>query len=271
MGKINVLWTGGFDSTFRVCQLSLLNVEIQPFYVSLRRKSESYEIRAINKITDFINSRKETRCNLLPLIIVKYDEILPDSQVTGSFNALRKKYKIGYQYDFLSRFARQYNIMPEIGCEINPSSGEMEVFEKYAKVKKETISVSESENIEYYVLVPDECPEDFMNLFGEFRYGIPLYDMNKHDTVKAYRELGFEKVINMTWFCAHPLMGKPCGLCTPCEQVIKEGMAFRLPIRSRIIYKIFKDNTFGKSINEKLKAIYNKRFRDTDPEKYVFK
>ena len=66
----------------------------------------------------------------------------------------------------------------------------------------------------------------------------------------------------MTWFCAHPINGKPCGLCSPCEGVMQANMGFRLPGRSRILYKVFKKNPIGRVIDKKLKAIYNRNWRD---------
>ena len=32
MKHINVLWTGGLDSTFRILELSKADVEVQPYY-----------------------------------------------------------------------------------------------------------------------------------------------------------------------------------------------------------------------------------------------
>ncbi len=62
MEKIKVLWTGGFDSTFVVCQLSLLPVEIQPIYISMGRNSEANELKAIQTISDFVNANEKKRC-----------------------------------------------------------------------------------------------------------------------------------------------------------------------------------------------------------------
>ena len=48
---INVLWTGGLDSTCRVAQLSQMdNITIQPYYiVDPGRKSVEYELKAMKK------------------------------------------------------------------------------------------------------------------------------------------------------------------------------------------------------------------------------
>ena len=264
MERINILWTGGFDSTFRVCQLSLIDVEIQPIYISIKRESEAYELKAITEITNYINSKKESKCTILPLNVVNYEDILPDKQVTDSLMKLRKEFKIGLQYDFLTRFARQSNIMLEVGFEYDPLAGEQGCFEKYGKLKKGTIPIFGQKNIEYYELDPDKSSEDIINVFGKYRYGLPLYHMDRTETVKAYKELGYEEVIPMTWFCAHPINGKPCGLCTPCEGYMESNMSFRLPLRARLLYKIFKANSLGRSIDKKGKAIYNKHWRARD-------
>jgi len=271
MERIDILWTGGFDSTFRVCQLSLLKIEIQPFYISLKRKSEPYEIKAINEITDYIRSYKDSRCSILPLIIVNYDEIILDKQVTNSFIKLRKEFRIGYQYDFLTRFAKQNDLMLEIGFERSPFSPEDKCFSKYKAIKHIAKPISKGETIEYCELDPDGSSEDLVNVFGHFRFGLPLFNINKIQVLEAYKDIGYEQVIPLTWFCAYPIKGKPCGLCTPCETVMKAKMGFRLPMRARILYKIFKGNPIGQAIDKKLKAIYNKRWRDTDPENYIFK
>ncbi len=264
MEKINILWTGGFDSTFRVCQLSLLEVDIQPIYISIKRESEPYELKAISDITDYIKSHKESRCNLLPVKIVNYEDITLDKQVTDSLMKLKEEFKIGLQYDYLTRYAREQNIMLEVGFEYDPLAGEHGCFEKYGKFKKGTITIPGDKNIEYYELDPDRSSEDIINVFGKFRYGLPMVNLNRLETLQEYKELGYEEVIPMTWFCAHPIKGKPCGLCTPCEGYMESNMGFRLPLRARILYRIFKGNSVGKKVDKKLKAIYNKHWRTRD-------
>ena len=264
MERINILWTGGFDSTFRVCQLSLFGVEIQPFYISIKnRKSEPYELKAIADISNYIHFHKDRKCKLLPVSIINQDDIMPYEAVTNSLRALKEEFMIGYQYDFMTRFARQQNIMLEVGFEYDPLAHEHTCFEKYGELKKVTMPVPGG-IIEYYELNPEKSTEDILNVFGSYRYGLPLFHMNRVQTVQAYKEMGYEEVIPMTWFCAHPLFGKPCGLCIPCEGYMESDMSFRLPWRARTLYKVFKKNKTGKSIDRKLKAIYNRYFRSND-------
>ena len=58
---IKVLWTGGFDSTYRIVELSMRDVTIQPVYVKYsRRKSMECELKAMDDIK-FISAKRENK------------------------------------------------------------------------------------------------------------------------------------------------------------------------------------------------------------------
>jgi len=263
MEKVNIFWTGGFDSTFRICQLSVLNIEIQPYYIDMGRKSMPQELKAISAISDFIRKKNTTKCKLLPLKIVKTKEISPDKQITDSFNIIYNAADIGTQYEWLARFARQINMKLELGFERVPHGDRVDRYlESYGKFREASI-ITDDGIIEYIEIDASRSSDDIINVFGAFRFGLPLKKMTKLETLDAYKKMGFTKVVTMTWFCAHPVFGMSCGLCSPCETVMKANMGFRLPLISRILYKFFKTNSFGKSLNNSLKKYYNKYFRKT--------
>ncbi|MBN2167181.1 MAG: hypothetical protein JW717_12950 [Marinilabiliaceae bacterium] len=259
---VDILWTGGFDSTFRICQLSLQPVEIQPYYIlDHRRKSYKNELSAISRIIKYLQKKDTTKCKILSLVVVRDDEISLNKEVSDSFNRIYGEYVIGRQYDYLARFAHQYNLNLELGWELSLNGSNIgSVFNKYGvfKTVKECVQDVVVEYIE-----PDfiKCSEDFLKVFGRFRFGLPLYNMTKLEASDEYIRLGFKNVIKMTWFCSHPIMGRPCGLCNPCETVIKSNMGYRLPITSKVLYSAFKANSLGKIVNNRLKVIYNTRFR----------
>ena len=61
MKRVGILWTGGFDSTFRISQLSRCDVEIQPVYVyNNDRKSRQYELNAISEIPTAVAANETT-------------------------------------------------------------------------------------------------------------------------------------------------------------------------------------------------------------------
>lgn len=55
--KVNILWTGGLDSSCRIIELSRMNVEIQPYYIwDTTRDSIKQEIRAMKRITQDVQN-----------------------------------------------------------------------------------------------------------------------------------------------------------------------------------------------------------------------
>ena len=262
MERINILWTGGFDSTYRVCQLSLLPVEIQAYYIRAEKKSDPQELKAMADIVAYIHGNKAKKCKLLPLIEIRLGDLAPDQEVVDSYNNIRKEVVIGTQYEWFARFARQSGLILELGFEYNPTGDLRKYIDNHVTIREISIPLAMGKgSLEYCEYDENQTSEDLMNIFGPFRYGVPLYYLTKLQIVEAYKELGYEAVMPMTWFCAHPLGGKPCGLCNPCASVVKAGMGSRLPFRARILYSLFKANRTGRFVDKILKAIYNRNWR----------
>jgi 7-cyano-7-deazaguanine synthase len=120
MSIINLLWTGGLDSTFRLCQLSHYDVTVQPYYVMEQRKSMKYEIRAMEKIRNILKQKCHPDFHLLPTVYIEREQIALDSELTKSWNNLHNKYVLGSQYEYLARYAKQHKIKLEIGLEKSP-------------------------------------------------------------------------------------------------------------------------------------------------------
>jgi 7-cyano-7-deazaguanine synthase in queuosine biosynthesis len=262
MERVDILWTGGFDSTYRVCQLSLLPVEIQAYYIDADKKSFSQELKAMADIVAYIQANPSTKCSLLPLVIIKLDDIAPDKQIEDSYKRIRSEAVIGSQYEWFARFAKQSGLILELGFETDTNSVFNDYDDAHLTCRKVSRPLSDGEGIlEYFEPVRDRSTEDMMNLFGPFRFGSPLYEMTKLQTVESYKAMGYEAVMSMTWFCAHPLKGKPCGMCNPCGTVMKAGMGFRLPFIARVLYYLFKANRTGRYVDGKIKAMYNRNWR----------
>ncbi|MBE0674156.1 MAG: hypothetical protein IH591_05805 [Bacteroidales bacterium] len=225
---VQVLWTGGLDSTCRMLQLSKLNVRIQPYYLldNKYRRSIANELNAISAITKDIEANHETRCILLPLITVRVADIEEDHDITLAYNRIREKVPIGHQYDWLARFAK-YNP----GLEISFAKDESAKLYHYLKKYEVMRSVDEG-MIKYYIIDETKCDNDLVKIFGSFHFPYPLLFTTKIESVAVYKELGFEETINKTWFCHTPVKNEPCGLCSPCRIAIKEGLTFRFPARS---------------------------------------
>jgi len=262
MERINVLWTGGFDSSFVICQLSLLPVEIQPIYISMRRKSEPFELKAMQKIGEFINANSSKQCKLLPLRIVNEGDIQENRQITDSYNTIIKEHQIGYQQERLSRLSRQMGEKLVQGIEEGPggTGNVSSALRNYATLVDGCIKLEGGEEIKFAELDPAGSTREIMDIFWGIRFIKPLWDMTKLQTREAYKDIGYEKVMPMTWFCAQPVNGSPCGLCNPCASVMKADMAFRLPLRAIIMFKLFKKNRVLNYFFVKLRMIHY-RFR----------
>jgi hypothetical protein len=118
---INVLWTGGLDSSCRIAELSQYDIIVQPYYMLDKgRKSIKQELKAIKSISRIIRNNPKTRCELKDPIITDINNVKKNSVITNAWKYIHDKYSLGIQYDWLARFAEQYNIQLEIGLEKNP-------------------------------------------------------------------------------------------------------------------------------------------------------
>jgi hypothetical protein len=96
---VNLLWTGGWDSTFRLLQLLLLE------------DSTGKEIDAMLSIrTELLNRYPETRYTLLNINFVDIVSIEPDSEITRTYLEMKKNMRINFQYEVLARFCKQIGV-----------------------------------------------------------------------------------------------------------------------------------------------------------------
>ena len=92
---IHLFWTGGFDSTFRLCQALIdENKIVQPYYLTgkiddcrsckLERKNKEFEINTMKKIIDFLREKYPKK--IQNLRDIKYiNEIKEDKKTTDDF------------------------------------------------------------------------------------------------------------------------------------------------------------------------------------------
>ncbi|MDF1576026.1 MAG: hypothetical protein P1P86_12635 [Bacteroidales bacterium] len=135
------------------------------------------------------------------------------------------------------------------------------LFLKYSEFAEVSVPVQGGTYIAYRELNRDKSEKFLQDLYGYFRFPLPLNNMTKLETLESYNKLGFSDIVSKTWFCVHPLKGEPCGICTPCTQVMQKGMGYRIPLRGRILYKLLKANSFGRKLDKKLKGYYNRNWR----------
>ncbi len=118
----NVLWTGGWDSTYRLLERTFIEGrDTQPWYlIDAKRKSVHYEIRAMSGIMKELRARVRTQEQISPIRFVLLDDIKVNKDIQSAFADLRKKVYIGEQYEWIAHFAEHFKIKDiEVGMPLH--------------------------------------------------------------------------------------------------------------------------------------------------------
>jgi len=235
MIPVNLFWTGGWDSTFRLLQLVLTEKQtVQPYYlIDPKRQSLRNEIKARREIKErLFKEYPYTRELILPTIFYEVGDITPDEQVVKAYATMRKTKHVEYQYLWLSLFCRQQGIHDMELCVVKhrglPGPPERSVFGSFL------VPIEGS--------TEDRMDESFHNtevetLFGCFRY--PVRGYTKMDMEVEAQSGGWADYLCMTWFCQSPVKGRyPCGTCHPCGVAISQGYSRRIPWHRRVYAKL---------------------------------
>lgn len=213
-----ILWTGGWDSTFRLLQLVLIEkATVQPFYIKdSDRKSHPKELEAIDRILRKISQHYPddiTRIN--PLQIVEKSQIVTDPHLENCFNEIGQTKKIGTQYLWIASFCKQFNI----------NNIELCIEKDY---KNNTFYTFIEPFYNKSLTNPNSHLDELVHpLFDYFSFN--LFDLTKMDMLHIAKERGWMDIMNLTWFCHRPKKNKPCGKCNPCLATYSEGLKFRIP------------------------------------------
>ncbi len=210
----HVLWTGGWDSTFWILYLTLVEKQpVQPHYLLLpTRGSTPYELRAMEMIRNAI--ARQDGSGLL-LDTHAFDTArLPVREITREMHrALTERYNIGIQYLWIAEYAHHQQIDSLDLC-IHIDD----------KAYLPATVVRAASNID------NDAPEMLFK-----RLSFPILDLSKPEMNAAARKHGFTDILNYSWFCHNPTRsGRPCGFCGPCRWTAEEGLGWRLPLSSKM-------------------------------------
>ncbi|MBC3847244.1 hypothetical protein H8K90_12680 [Winogradskyella echinorum] len=219
MGEVkHVLWTGGWDSTFRVIELYNRGVKLQPLYViDSSRGSTQKEIETINLLTDLIKTRfNNSNGDILPVELIERKDIRSNLYIKLMYKLIKRRRKIGTQYKWLGYLSKKYEWL-EIGFHkkdrdrlINPN---------------QLIKITDDTNCENWIINRRKTSFPIGQLFKNFRF--PLVYISKLEMKEYATEHGFLDIMLSTWFC-HRSEEKPCGDCAPCKQYVINDFGFRL-------------------------------------------
>ena len=224
--KVYIFWTGGYDSTFRLCQALIdERKQVQPVYVSdiidndakenTRRHNIKQEYEAMKIIDKKIrNKYPYYKQNLLPLIDIKKVNISQDIQ--HNMNILKKQKRVRRavcQYGGLAQVSKDIyektGYFTEISVEKEPH-GSMMYNTVYNKVECMRNICHIAKNLEQ--------DDKSLNIFKYMNY--PTLHLSKKDMLKIAKKNNYDDILNLTWSCWYPRNGKPCGNCIMCKERI---------------------------------------------------
>lgn len=202
-----VLWTGGFDSTFRICYLLLVEQnDVQPMYViDVTRDSTSLELETMSKIRDAL--RERASATLLPTRIFNRDDYVIPPELKAMHERIREQASFGIQYLWLAAVAEAEGWRDvEMGNHRHPAGTpewQKVVFEDPPRSSKLS-----------------ERPE--AQLFKYF--SAPILHLSKPEMMELATKYGFVDILMMRWFCHHPIGKRACGHCGPCRIARRDGV-----------------------------------------------
>jgi 7-cyano-7-deazaguanine synthase len=241
MIKVEVFWSGGIDSSFRVTELSRSEIEIQPYYIKSVnwRESTDYELRAIDEITKLLRNDPRTKAKLNNLIIV--DTIPKDRDVTNAYrriytrlleNAQKKGQSfrpddrlnhinadeiLTSQWQIFGAFAKEHKGI-ETAFSGRDDKATLKLISRYGKLEERTEAYGK-----YWAYIPNEDDKDLAPIMGNIHITALEYEQKADKCAKLIAD-GYKEVLNKAWFCYSPIDNEPCGQCFTCIHAIREGV-----------------------------------------------
>jgi hypothetical protein len=219
-------WTGGYDSTFRLCEMLLdENKIVQPIYVALvldndcqseetcsklwLRRNRKEEYTAMENVADKIKEKyPHVKDRLLKTLII--DDHIKDD--TFNFNFEKKFYSKNlwprkrktHQYLFLSKYSSYHKKHIDIGVlGIHKKALLAKFLKKNLKKTEDNYEIQIKNHPLYYIR-------------------FPLYGRSKEMLLEKAQVNGYSEILQLTWSCWFPKDGKPCDKCPMCKERIVE-------------------------------------------------
>lgn len=251
MKVYNVCWSGGVDSTFIVTQLSQFPVTIRPFYIKGQtfRQSEPQELEAVANIRELLLKDSRTRAELLPLTIIEKDDSrIKNREIIKAHRRIHirllQEYKAkrdghlppaGSQQIYVEKaYFPPQNVAFASLAEYLGETFEMGTllyeFKNHPAFQfKNHIVRDELTGRSVIYLSEDNADKDFNTVYRNLCFPIAGQGLDKWDVWRWYEEHGYLQIRSKTIFCQDPIihedgMWEPCGVCTACIGVIREGL-----------------------------------------------
>ena len=207
--KSNILWTGGWDSTFRILHTLIVQKKyVQPYYVvDVGRKSLTKELDAMKSIRKKLrNVYPEAFDLLMETIYTNKDDLVISENEKYYYKRFTDQYPIGSQYLWLSAFSKKYSL-GDLELSIDKAD--------YRNTWMEQLMPYMVTDGDRFMLQLKPGFDEKLTLFTNFRF--PLLTTDKYKMEQIAREHGFYDILTLSWFCHYPFFGRPCGNCRPCK------------------------------------------------------
>lgn len=223
MNPVKLLWTGGWDSTFRLIQLMVeTDAVVSPIYlVDDDRLSAPVEIERMRelraRIGDLVTGASE---RILPTDFYGFRTTEIALHHREAWEELKKRGRVGVQYPLLASFAEQRNLEGiELGLENYTGDGFSipQILKPYLEVVQTELGTVS------YLRDDTPWPESMFRPFT-----LPIIHLTKHDMRSKAAEWGAHHIMERTWFCFSPILGRPCGECRPCKVARIDGFGRRV-------------------------------------------
>ena len=245
--NIHLLWTGGWDSTFRLVELSFDEVDIYPVYViDSARKSQTIEQKRMQEIVDILRNKPQTKACIHDIEMIKLEDIPEDPEITEAYRIVHEKTSLGSQHEWLARLGK---LKP--GLELGAKAGNPQTSHLTHAVHEYGNLIIEN-GVGFFD--PNSSSKEGMLVLGCFRF--PLITRTERDMLESIKKWGYEDVMQKIWFCHTPIGEMPCGLCHPCEVKMESNMEFLLTKKAQRRYKIYR--FFSRMLGKKSKYRFKK-------------
>ncbi|MGN1016481.1 MAG: hypothetical protein ACI4PL_05755 [Faecousia sp.] len=229
---IELLWTGGWDSTYRLVELSRRSVTVRPIYcLDPERPSTPVEQQAMSRILDALEKRPETKARILPVLSIDIASIPENPEITQAYRLLSQSGSLGDQYDWLARLSLEH---PGLELGIEKANHEKTVGCRATILKNGALM----DDGGVMVLDREHSTRECALVMGNFRF--PIIQITEDEMAENIRAWGYEDIMAMIWFCHEPLRGECCGMCRPCQQKMEGRMEYLLPPAAQRRYRIYK-------------------------------
>lgn len=218
---VTLLWTGGWDSTFRLLQLLLIEKRnVQPVYVmDVSRYSMNRELETMRKISAMVQQRLDRSVSLYPTKFFLLSDFPEIQEIKDRYVALKNRFHVARQYYWLALIAenQQWNSV-ELCMERFPAPSELQ-YAVFNDIEGENPTLNDTWEAEL------------------FKYwSFPLIAIRKTEMKTIAENHGFIDILQKRWFCLRPVRGKCCGSCRPCKMAIDAqatyGVEFISPLET---------------------------------------